>query len=232
MSPRPHKLPLLIGLQAVKANFLPGLVIQLLMLVLVVGYYTFAPLTAWLDVLARAKQTLGYGYSIAATLIAGAIIPQVLLALFKGPRQRIPRFRDHLFIMAFWGFDGFMVDAFYRLQDQWFGRGLDLWTVATKVAVDQALFSPLLAVPLTLMVYEFKDQGYSANSLAGIVTLEFYLHRVVPALVTMWAIWIPLLCMLYSFPLQLQVPLFTLALSFWVLIVTFISTKKGQAGQS
>jgi hypothetical protein len=37
--------------------------------------------------------------------------------------------------------------------------------------------------------------------------------------------WIPLMAIIYSLPLALQFPLFALALSFWVLLLTYMTNR-------
>ncbi len=45
----------------------------------------------------------------------------------------------------------------------------------------------------------------------------------VPTLLATWAVWIPLMAIIYSLPLALQFPLFSLALTFWVLLLTYMT---------
>ncbi len=44
-----------------------------------------------------------------------------------------------------------------------------------------------------------------------------------PTLLATWAVWIPLMAIIYSLPLALQFPLFSLALTFWVLLLTYMT---------
>ena len=46
-----------------------------------------------------------------------------------------------------------------------------------------------------------------------------------PVLVATWAVWIPLMAVIYSLPLALQFPLFALALAFWVLMMTYMTNR-------
>jgi hypothetical protein len=45
----------------------------------------------------------------------------------------------------------------------------------------------------------------------------------VPTLLATWAVWIPVVAIIYSLPLALQFPLFSLALTFWVLLLTYMT---------
>jgi hypothetical protein len=49
---------------------------------------------------------------------------------------------------------------------------------------------------------------------------------VVPTLFANWGVWIPVVSILYSLPLPLQIPLFGLALSLWVMIYTWMSERR------
>ncbi len=56
-------------------------------------------------------------------------------------------------------------------------------------------------------------------------TREHYRGKIIPTLVATWAVWIPLMAIIYSLPLALQFPLFGLALSFWVLLLTYMTNR-------
>jgi hypothetical protein len=56
-------------------------------------------------------------------------------------------------------------------------------------------------------------------------TLPHYRDKILPTLVATWAVWIPLMAIIYSLPLALQFPLFALALSFWVLLLTYMTNR-------
>jgi hypothetical protein len=49
---------------------------------------------------------------------------------------------------------------------------------------------------------------------------------VVPTLFATWGLWIPIVTILYSLPSLLQIPLFGLALSMWVLLYTWMSERR------
>ncbi len=52
-----------------------------------------------------------------------------------------------------------------------------------------------------------------------------YRDKIVPTLFTTWAVWIPLTAMIYSLSLALQFPLFSLVLTFWVLLLTYMTNR-------
>jgi hypothetical protein len=151
----------------------------------------------------------------------------VFLTIIVVRRGRATRadFASLLFLSAFWGVDGAIIDGFYRLQAVVFGAHADFRTVAMKVLVDQLLYNPLFAAPNTMACFEFRKQGYHPGRMRHVFTAEFYRVQVVPALCATWAVWIPVTTAIYALPSLLQIPLFALALSFWSLLITYITSR-------
>lgn len=217
--------PFSAGFRAARANLIPGLIIQALMVILVLLYYFFPPAHAWFQVLAQAKSQWGYLFSFASAVIAGALLP-VLLKCLTIQRGRLSRadLSELLFLCVFWGCDGVIIDAFYRLQAVIFGAQPDFPIVFKKVLVDQFIYNPLFAAPYTIACFEFKNQRYQWRRSRHIFTAHFYRTQVIPALCATWAIWIPVTSAIYALPSLLQIPLFALALTFWALLITFITS--------
>ncbi len=57
------------------------------------------------------------------------------------------------------------------------------------------------------------------------LTWNYYREHAIPVLIATWAVWIPLMAIIYSLPLVLQFPLFALALTFWVLLMTYMTNR-------
>ena len=74
-----------------------------------------------------------------------------------------------------------------------------------------------------MLTYEWKNCGYSGESLRRTFSWNHYRDKIIPTLLATWAVWIPLMAMIYSLPLALQFPLFSLALTFWVLLLTYMT---------
>lgn len=217
----------MVGLRAAKANLLPGLVIQGVMLGLFLAYYFYPPTTRWLDQLADLKEKWGFGYSAIAAVVAGAVIPEVMrVIVVQRGRVRLTNFSALLFTAPFWCMMGVIVDAFYRGQAVVFGSEPSFHVVAAKVLVDQLLYSPLVASPLTCWLYDWKNSGYRFSEVPKFFTLTYYREVIVPVVFANWGVWIPIVCILYSLPTLLQVPLFALALSLWVILYTWISEQR------
>ena len=217
------------GLRAARANMVPGLMVQGVMLGLLLAYH-FHPATAIaLDRLAGVKESWGYGYSALSAIIAGALIPELLrIVVFQRGKTARTNFANLLFTVPFWCFMGTVVDGFYRVQAVWFGAGSEFPVVLKKVLVDQFLYNPLFAAPCTAMLYDWKNSGYDRNVWRGFLTSGYYRDVVTPTLFATWGVWIPVVSILYSLPSPLQIPLFGLALSLWVMLYTWMSERRPQ----
>lgn len=217
------------GLRAARANLVPGLVVQGTMLALMLAYYFYPPTHAWLDRLAALKARWGYGYSAVASIIAGAIIPE-LMRIFVIQKSSVRRsnFTNLLFTAPFWCFMGLVVDFFYRQQAGWFGAEATFQVVWKKVLVDQFLYNPLFAAPVTAWLYDWKNSGFRMEGTARFLTAAYYQETVVATLFATWGVWIPIVTILYSLPSLLQIPLFALALSLWVMLYTWMSEHRAK----
>lgn len=118
---------------------------------------------------------------------------------------------------------GLVVDFLYRQQAMWFGEDATFDVVWKKVLVDQFLSNPLLAAPLTAWLYDWKNSGYRLQGIGRLFTVGYYQETVLATLFAAWGVWIPIVTMLYSLPSLLQIPLFGLALSLWVILYTWMS---------
>lgn len=218
------------GLRAAKANLVPALIVQSIMLALLLAYYFYPPTTRWLNHLAEFKERWGYGYSALAAVIAGAFVPEIMrVIVFQKGKIRRSNLSNLLFTIPFWGITGMIVDLFYRSQAQWFGAEATLGVVATKVIVDQFVYNPLFAGPSGAWCYDWKNSGYSFKNIRRFITWPYYRDVIIPILFATWCVWIPVVSIIYSLPSLLQIPLFALALSLWVILYTWISEQRASS---
>jgi hypothetical protein len=196
------------------------------MLLLLVGYYTSGMVSSALWQLAEFKRTHELGFVVVASITAGALIPELFLILFFQQRRPNRRnLRNLLFTIPVWGFDGSLVDILYRSEATWFGDVVTVPVVCAKILVDQFGYNPFFAAPFGVLTYEWKNSGLSLGPLCDLFTWKHYRDKIVPTLLATWAVWIPLMAIIYSLPLALQFPLFGLALSFWVLLLTYMTNR-------
>jgi hypothetical protein len=222
--------PLTLGLHAARANLIPGLIVQALMATVVCAYYFYPPAREWFSHLAELKHRYGYGYSLVSGIIAGAILPEIL-AVTVLQRGKITRanWERLAFTICYWGFQSMVVDAFYRFQGVLFGTEPDVATVVKKVLVDQFLYTAFYANPFAMICFEWKNAGYRLAGVKRVFTRDFYRNVTLPTLLANWGLWIPVVCMVYSLPSLLQLPLQNLALTFWAMLLTWM-TRKGSSG--
>jgi len=221
--------PWLAGLRATRANLIPGLILQALMLALLLGYHFHPATTAWLDRLADVKLRWGFGYSALSAIIAGALVPELMRVLvFQKGRARRENFANLLFTIPFWCGMGMLVDVFYRTQALVFGAEPTFQVVVVKVLCDQLLYSPFVATPLTCWLYDWKLAGYRFDGARRWFSAAYARDVMLPVIFANWGVWIPVVAILYSLPGTLQIPLFGLALSLWVMLLTWMSERRNR----
>jgi hypothetical protein len=216
--------PLSVGLRAARANLVPALVIQAAVVAVVLAYYFWEPARAWLARLAALKSEGGYLFSFVAGVLAGGLLPELLtVAVFQRWRVRRENLSSLVFGACFWGLMGMSVDALYRGQALVFGNGVDFATVCKKTVFDQFVFTPFVSIPLTVVVFEWRHAAFRLGAWSRALGRGFYRRKVLPAVVSGVGFWLPVVVLVYCLPLPLQFPLFTLALTLWVMIFTWIS---------
>ena len=222
----PARTPLALGWEAARANALPAFVLQAAMIALLVAYYVSPATASVLSRIAEYKRQHTLPFVVFAAIAAGAVLPELFVILFfqKG-RVRAQNFRNLAFTIPTWGIDGILVDLMYRGLAIWLGDVVTLPVVTAKVCVDMFGYNPFFAAPSEVLVYEWKNTRISWSSVYRALTWEHYRDKIVPTLLATWAVWIPLVAVIYSVPLALQFPLFSLALTFWVLILTYMTNR-------
>ncbi|HEX8280237.1 MAG TPA: hypothetical protein VF551_02575 [Chthoniobacterales bacterium] len=225
--------PLALGWEAVRANLLPALVIQLAMLAILIAYYASPEFAAFWHRIADFKRAHGIPFVVLSTIVAASILPEIFVVLFfQRGRVRPENLRNIIFTAPIWGFDGITVDLMYRGLAAWLGDVASVGVVLSKILIDQFGYNVFFAAPYGVLAYEWKNSGFSFDALRRSVTCQTYREKIIPTLFTTWAVWIPLMAIIYSLPLALQFPLFSLALTFWVLLLTYMTNRfAGKAGR-
>lgn len=216
--------PWLIGLEAAKANAAPAFVLQAMMLAILIAYYLHPPSAVLLNGLAEYKRRHGIAFVLIASVVVGAILPELfVIVFFQRGRIRARNAGNFLFNAPFWALDGFLVNLMYRALAGWLGDRVTLPVVLTKICIDQFGYNPFFATPIGIWGYAWKNGCYSFSRLFPLLTWNYYREHGVPVLVATWAVWIPLVAIIYSLPFALQFPVFALVLAFWVLMMTYMT---------
>jgi hypothetical protein len=218
--------PLTIGWEAARANARPAFIIQGIMLALAIAFYTNPRAASALRGLAEFKRAQGLPFVVVASVLAGAIIPEIFLILFfQGGHAGRGNLRNLAFTIPVWGFDGSLVDLLYRAEAAWLGDVATVPVVLGKILIDQFGYNAFFAAPFGVLTYEWKNSGISMQPVRDLFTWRHYRDKIIPTLMATWAVWIPLMAIIYSLPLALQFPLFGLTLSFWVLLLTYMTNR-------
>jgi hypothetical protein len=196
------------------------------MLALAIAYYTNAATADALRGFAEFKRAHGLPFIIFASVAAGALVPEIFLILFfQRGRPHLENLRNLAFTIPVWGFDGSLVDLLYRTEAHWLGDVATVPVVFGKILIDQFGYNVFFAAPFGVLTYEWKNNGISPRPVRDLFTWRHYRDKIIPTLLATWAVWIPLMAIIYSLPLALQFPLFALALSFWVLLLTYMTNR-------
>jgi hypothetical protein len=225
MTARPATGPLAAGIAALRRFLRPFVLIQLAAVGLVLAYYQSATVRAFCGTLAAIKIAGGLPFAAWTASLAGGILPEVA-KLAGDPRRFTVRGRrgEILFNLAFFAFNGMVIDLLYRGEARLFGFDAAAATVAKKVLFDQFVFTPLW-LPLIIALFSWRRVGFSPAATVALLRIPgFYRTRVVPLLLPAWCFWIPMVSIIYALPLPLQFLLFVLALGAWSLIMVFIAS--------
>lgn len=210
------------GLAAARKNFVPGVLLQGVALVVVLLYYFCPSARELLIEVADFKERMGQLFPVVATAIFGGFIPFVIMVLQKD----IPRgmhLRTLFFLLGFWALLGLCVDYLYKAQALMFGDEPGVFVVAKKVCFDQFVFNILFAAPVSLIAMKWKECGFSSRELKQQLSRRVITFELPTVLISLWSVWIPTMAIVYSLPLALQFPLFNIVLCFWSLLLTALS---------
>jgi len=218
------------SLRAARANVVPGLVLWSVGLVLVLAYYFHPATHAALERVTGLRDRMGLLFPMLGTVICGAILP--VLYLRSDPATRGDyQLRNCAFLVLFWAYKGVEVELWYRLLAYLVGSGHNVQTIAIKCVLDQFVYCPLFAVPMTVLGLSFNHAGLRWEPLlADFRAGRWYRRQILPTLIANAAIWIPVVCLVYALPLSLQTLLFDLVLCFYILTVAHI-TRRAQAAK-
>lgn len=215
------------GLRAARANLLPALLLQAVMVGMLVAYFLHPGTREVLGEWAACKERWGYFYSAVAGALAGGVLPELLRWLLLQARRWHASNTSNLVVgIFFWSSIGVLVDAFYRVQAWWWGDEATLAAVLPQVLVDQFIFTPLLTAPLTCLIYDWKNHRWRWQR--RFLTFGYYRDSIFPTLVAIWGVWIPVVSILYTLPEEVQIPLYSLALTLWVVLYTWISEERAK----
>ncbi len=214
------------GVAAVRANWRPFILLQLVAFAVVVSYYQIAFVRDVLDRLDEFRNATGFVFASAASAFAGAILPELAKALSQPGYKPAGRGGEVTFLVIFFAINGIIVDLFYRSLSFVVGEGTGFGTAFVKMLIDMLGFTPMFVLPIILLVFAWRRHGYRVKPVGREIAADgptsWYLSRVVPMLLPNWAFWTPMVLLIYSMPPGLQIVMFAGALSAWSLVMVFI----------
>jgi hypothetical protein len=211
------------GLRGARANLVPGLVLQAAALALVIAYYRHEPTRAALERLSAWRAEVGVIFAIVSTGLFGGVLPFLYLKLQRATRSRYT-WAQGTALVVFWAYKGFEIDLWYRILAYIVGEGVDVGTIAFKTVLDQLVYCPLFAVPVTALIYDWVNGHFDARAVAAdFRTPRWYVRRVLPMLISNLGVWVPAVCIIYALPTPLQLPLQNVVLCFFTLLIAHLS---------
>ena len=214
------------GLRGARANLVPGLVLQAVALAVVLAYYHHAPTRAVFEQLMAVRARTGLVFGILSTGLFGGVLPYCYLRTNRASRSQYG-WRQGLLLTAFWGYKGLEIEIWYRLLAHVVGTGHDFVTIATKACLDQFVYCPAFAVPLTVLVYKWNALNFDLRAVgADFRAPGWFVRSVLPTLLANFGVWMPAVAIIYALPTPLQLPLQNLVLLFFTLLLAHLNRRR------
>lgn len=189
---------------------------------MVVAYFQWPDFARWADEAGAFKARSGPLFAMVSNQFAGVIIPIVAILLTRVHRPLT--IRDFAFQLGFFGVMGLVVDWLYTGLGALFGPSQSIGTVVLKLIADEGVFTPIFAMPFAVILFLWRDRGFSGNATLRALRAGEFRNRYFPTLVTCWCFWTPVLCAIYAMPTRLQFCLFLFAEACWSLILVYVGT--------
>jgi hypothetical protein len=221
------------GVDAVKRLWKPFALIQLLAVVVVVGYFRIEGVREFCEVLVRLKVEGGFLFAACSMAIACGIVPE-LFKFATGVDRSFTRHRLHttLFHTGLFAIGGVFADVWYRLLMIWPGESNAVHFVVGKVFMDMFGYTLVIGLPLVALGYTLRDAGYRPRMFFESLRDRWYARRVVPMVPVCWAYWFPICGLLYSLPGNLQLVFGTCAGAASSILLTAGAASSGRGRHS
>ncbi len=175
--------------------------LQVAGLAVVIAYYASANMRAFCEVLADYKQRGGLPLAAVVQAFCCGVLPEIAKYVFNIDRVLDrQRWRTLAFNCFLYAWLGVVCDTFYTFLGNWLGSGVDVRTIASKVAIDQFVFTPFLSLWMIALAYTFRQYRYNFLSTMAVLGPHWYVTRVIILLLPCWAFWIPMTSLMYALP--------------------------------
>jgi hypothetical protein len=206
---------------ALRANLIPGVLLWCGLTVLLFTYHLSAAFQELLGEWGRVKAAWGYPFSFFSYVVFAVLVPEALSHLLRRQPWTHQATRDALYAALVFGSIGVTVDMLYTAQIAMFGEGSDPATMVKKMLFDQFVYSPLSNFAIVAL-FAWREGEFKLSALRHFGTREYFSQQYLPVLIAMWCVWIPGVLVVYFMPSDLQFPVVSLILVFWILIFKFV----------
>jgi len=204
---------------SVKANLLPMVILWGLAGAAVGAYYLVPSVSQHMRAFADWQIAYGKFASFVNRFICGGLVPGAFLLTMPSIRPQHPV--ATVLAQSVWcGLMGIAVDVFFGLQGEWFGTEPTLGTAVAKTFVDQFGFCVFFVTPLNAVFYAWMGNGFSFRHEGRL--LPWFVRSYASNIVMNWAISIPTLIAVYSFPMELQMTVSGFVCAVWALLAIFL----------
>lgn len=210
------------GWEALKANFLAGLLLWAVGSVVLISYYYWPGARAFFDRVGGLKEAGGLFYAIISTAIFAGLLPFLMQGLQRGRRGDYS-LAMFIFQITFWGVKGIEIDLLYRGLAAIFGDDNAIGTIVLKVMVDQYIYVPLWAVPTMVIGMIWAQSGFGWQRTRQRLRRGWFGREALPVMLSNWAVWTPTVAFIYALPVSLQLPIQNLIACLWVLMLMFMT---------
>lgn len=211
---------------AFKVNLIPGLILQAFAISIALCFFFWPASHIAFNYIATLKADYGWKYALISTAIFGGILPFLFLKLTN--KISVNAWKIFFFYTIFWAVKGVEVNIFYGFQAIWFGNENDFNTIATKVSIDQFIYSAFWAVPSITIAYLWMEEGFNIKRWKKGINKELIQLKIPTIIVSNWLTWIPAVSVIYIMPPALQLPLFNLVLCFFVILLSVLTKNDEQ----
>ena len=218
--------PVRIGLKSVKANAVPMVVLWGVAFLILIAYYHNACVESFLKVLGNWQLEYGKLASFVNRVVFGGVIPGAFLVAQPSVRPRHPILS--VAILCLWsGATSIPQDCWFSLLDRIFGDEPTVAVVFKKTLVDQIFWAMFVMTPLNSIFFPWWGNNLSWRKSCRGNCWRTFARYYVANLLTNWAVWIPVVVVIYSFPLELQMTVSSFTCSIWALNCCWLGEWKG-----
>ena len=221
-----------IAWKSIQLNWLPALILQLIMLLLGFCYsFEISWTHAFFKALSEAKAEGGFLFSFSVGALAAGVFSEFFRVYFVDFGQwRREHFIDMIFKIFLMGGLSVLTDFFYQFQNEWFGSGADWKTLHLKVFVDMCFYSLFLTVPMNSLLFLWKEEGFDLKKTREQLfpLSRFFTNRFLPLWISNVCFWLPIVYVIYSMPALLQMPFNLIAATIWGILIVTISKESRQ----